>query len=373
MQRLAPLLVGVMMTWLTAAQAQAPDYIIQLNAAPLNSAAGAAVRAQTAPASAPAMAPQAKPLPAPGKMASRVKIGLLLPTESRLLGEAAAVVRSGVEAAHEVDPQAEVVVIDADEHNAAQRYREAVAGGVKVVIGPLSRTGIAAVAPYVSVPTLALNAVGRDVPTSPKLFTLALNVEVEARQIARLMRDDGRANPLIITDGEVLSSRLKQAFADEWRSQAGKDAQQMEDNGHNLSELAVAAGRADAVFLAVEPAEAARLKPALLPELAVYATSQISTRTPDRQLAGIRFIDMPWFLMPQHPAVKRYARPASTLTLQTERLYALGIDAYRLALQLATSRNPASIKLDGVTGDLKLGRDRVFDRQLPVSLIGEGE
>jgi hypothetical protein len=34
---------------------------------------------------------------------------------------------------------------------------------------------------------------------------------------------------------------------------------------------------------------------------------------------------------------------------------------------------PASIKLDGVTGDLKLGRDRVFDRQLPVSLIGEGE
>ncbi|MBV8679101.1 MAG: penicillin-binding protein activator [Aquitalea sp.] len=373
MQRLAPLLVGVMMTWLTTAQAQAPDYIIQLNAAPLNNVAGQTPRAQTTPASAPAMVPAGKPLAAPGKVPQRVKIGLLLPTESKLLGEAAAVVRSGVEAAHDVDPQAEVVVIDADEHNAAQRYREAVAGGVNVVIGPLSRTGIAVVAPYVSVPTLALNAVGREVPTNPKLFTLALNVEVEARQIARLMREDGRSNPLIIADGEVLSSRLKQAFADEWRSQGNKDAQQIEDNGQNLAELTLAVSKADAVFLAVEPAEAARLKPALPVDLPVYATSQISTRSPDKQLAGIRFIDMPWFLMPQHPAVKRYARPGSALTLQTERLYALGIDAYRLALLLGSSRNPSAIKLDGVTGDLKLGRDRVFDRQLPVSLIGEGE
>lgn len=372
MQRLAPLLVGVMMTWLTAAQAQAPDYIIQLNAAPLNSVAGQIPRAQTQPASAP-VAPVAKPLAAPGKSPVRVKIGLLLPTESKLLGEAAAVVRSGVEAAHDADPQAEVVVIDADEHNAAQRYREAVASGVNVVIGPLSRAGIAAVAPHVSVPTLALNAVGRDVPTNPKLFTLALNVEVEARQIARLMREDGRTNPLIIADGEVLSSRLKQAFADEWRSLGNRDVPQLEDNGQSLSELAQAASKADAVFLAVEPAEAARLKPALPPDLPVYATSQISTRSPDKQLAGVRFIDMPWFLMPQHPAVKRYARPAAALTLQTERLYALGIDAYRLALLLGTMRNPSSIKLDGVTGDLKLGRDRVFDRQLPVSLIGEGE
>ncbi|BBF87264.1 LppC putative lipoprotein [Aquitalea magnusonii] len=372
MQRLAPLLVGVMMTWLTAAHAQAPDYIIQLNAAPLNSVAGQSPRAQAQPASAP-VAPVAKPLAAPGKTPVRVKIGVLLPTESKLLGEAAAVVRSGVDAAHDADPQAELVVIDADEHNAAQRYREAVAGGVNVVIGPLSRGGIAAVAPYVSVPTLALNAVGRDVPTNPKLFTLALNVEVEARQIARLMRDDGRSSPLIIADGEVLSSRLKQAFADEWRSLGGRDVAQLEDNGDNLSGLAQALSKADAVFLAVEPAEAARLKPALPAELPVYATSQISTRSPDRQLAGVRFIDMPWFLMPQHPAVKRYARPASTLTLQTERLYALGIDAYRLALLLGSTRNPASIKLDGVTGDLKLGRDRVFDRQLPVSLIGEGE
>jgi outer membrane PBP1 activator LpoA protein len=70
-----------------------------------------------------------------------------------------------------------------------------------------------------------------------------------------------------------------------------------------------AASQADAVFLAVEPAEAARLKPALPPDLPVYATSQISTRSPDKQLAGVRFIDMPWFLMPQHPAVKRFARP----------------------------------------------------------------
>lgn len=58
------------------------------------------------------------------------------------------------------------------------------------------------------------------------------------------------------------------------------------------------------------------------------------------------------------------------MTPQTERLYALGIDAYRLAVQMAAARPGAVIRLDGVTGDLKLGRDRVFERQLPAGVMG---
>ncbi|WP_293765922.1 penicillin-binding protein activator [uncultured Aquitalea sp.] len=367
MQRLAPLLVGVMMmVWLPAARAQTPDYIIQLNDAPLNSVSGKPAK----PASSPA-AQAVKPAAAAAKPGARLKIGLLLPTESRLLGEAAAVVRNGFEAAQAAEPVADIEVIDANEKNAAEKYREAVASGVNVMVGPLSRSGIAAVAPIVNVPTLALNSFGKEVAPNAKLYSLSLNVEAEARQIAQLMREDGRANPLIVSDGEVLSSRLQQAFAEAWRAQTGKTAAQVDYAEANLSDVARAAGMADGVFLALEPAAAAKVKQALMPELAVYATSQISTRSPDPQLAGTRYIDMPWFLMPEHPAVKRYPRPAETLTLQTERLYALGIDAYRLAVELGKARNPSAIRLDGVTGDLKPGKDRVFERQLPVSLIGE--
>ena len=78
---------------------------------------------------------------------------------------------------------------------------------------------------------------------------------------------------------------------------------------------------------------------------------------------------MPWFLMPEHPAVRRYPRPSTPLTMQTERLYALGVDAWRLAVLLAGARQPLGLKLDGVTGDLKLGRDRLFERQLPMAVL----
>jgi outer membrane PBP1 activator LpoA protein len=124
------------------------------------------------------------------------------------------------------------------------------------------------------------------------------------------------------------------------------------------------------VFIAMTATDAAALKAALPPDMPVYGTSQLNTRKPDSALAGIRFIDMPWFLMTEQAEVKHYPRPTATLTVQTERLYALGIDAYRLALQMATSKwSPASLRLHGVTGDLKLGRDRQFERILPLAVM----
>lgn len=370
MQRLAPLLVGVMMTWVTAALAQTPDYIIQLNDAPLKTLS----ELQAPP---PAPAPnKAHSLPKTtaghAPRAAKARIGLLLPTESRLLGEAATVVRSGFEAAAATDQSAEVMIVDASEHNVASRYRQAVAAGVTVMVGPLSRSSIAAVAPQVTVPTLALNSLDKDITPNAKLYSLSLTVEGEARQMARVMHADGRRAPLVILDDDALSRRLQQAFAEEWRALTGMVPASIVDTDRNPLEVLTAAAPADGVFLALEPLRAAKLKPQLAADQAVYATSQVNTREPDQRLAGIRFIDMPWFLMAQHPAVKRYPRPTQAMTLQTERLYALGIDAYRMAVQLARSRSSANLRLDGVTGDLRVGKNRVVERQLPVSIMGSG-
>jgi len=94
--------------------------------------------------------------------------------------------------------------------------------------------------------------------------------------------------------------------------------------------------------------------PALLAEqLPIYATSQIFSGNENTlvnyDLNGIRFVDMPWLLQPDHPAVMSYARANPPLSIDRERLYALGIDAFRLA-QLLLSRKIA-LPLDGVTGD----------------------
>ncbi len=358
---MASLLVGVLTAWLGVAQAQVPDYIIQLNAAPLKAQAGAKEPAQpAAPAAKPAVAPAARGKP---------RIAVLLPLGSPRLGEAAEVVRQGVEAAAAVDGKAEVLVVAADETNVGARYQAALADGANVVIGPLTRQGIAAVAPLVKVPTLALNALEPGLPANPKLYSLALAVEGEAQQIAGVMYEDGRRAPLVVASPDVLSARLRKAFVEQWQAVGGKNARVVEPGAG----LAAAAAQADAVFLAVDDQEAGAIRQALPPELPVYATSQLNSRHPPAALDNVRLIDMPWFLMPQHEAVKRYPRPDSALTMQTERLYALGIDAYRLAVLLANPKTPvASLRLDGVTGDLQLGRDRQFTRQLPLAVLGAG-
>ena len=77
---------------------------------------------------------------------------------------------------------------------------------------------------------------------------------------------------------------------------------------------------------------------------------------PPTTLNGVRFVDMPWLLQADHPAVMVYPRLQAGDDVEFERLYALGIDAFRLGLELLKgTREPA---LDGVTGQISLTATR---------------
>lgn len=363
MQGLAPvclLLVGLAAALPAAANPGAADYIIRQNGAPVKSLAAPGATAR--PATMPPAARPAVPLAAPAAQAARIAV--LLPLQEAGLRDAAEVVKKGILAAHATDGGPELVMFDTDGHNVPNRYRDALAAGVRVVIGPLTRENIVQLAPQVSVPTLALNSLER-VTSNPKLYALSLNVDNEARQLARQLREDGRVRPLVLTGASALDRRLAAAFSGEWKVlNAGKaPASSTRDD----PQLAARLHDADSVFLALADDSDV---PAASGDLPRYATSQLATRgaTP-AQLAGAHLVDMPWFLMPEHPAVKRYPRPAEALTRSTERLYALGIDAYRLAVQMQDKPLAAGFRLDGVTGDLKLARDRQFNRELPVTVL----
>ena len=60
--------------------------------------------------------------------------------------------------------------------------------------------------------------------------------------------------------------------------------------------------------------------------------------------------------------------PAAIGDVDLDRLYALGIDAWRIG-QAMLARH-TDISLDGVTGKLKLGRDRQFTRELVSVRLG---
>jgi uncharacterized protein len=78
-----------------------------------------------------------------------------------------------------------------------------------------------------------------------------------------------------------------------------------------------------------------------------------------------------------HPAVMAYNRPAESMPIDYERLYALGIDAWRLTQVILKSANTQNIArsiapLDGVTGRLTLDGGQ-FVRALSTVEIRDGQ
>jgi outer membrane PBP1 activator LpoA protein len=119
----------------------------------------------------------------------------------------------------------------------------------------------------------------------------------------------------------------------------------------------------DAVVLAVDGPDAALVKPYLgtLPTYAGSTANDRPSREALRDLEDVRFVDIPWIVTPDAREFARIPRaefPNATL----DRLYALGIDAFRVAQLMAAGRLDR-IELDGATGRLALDSTRQFARE----------
>ena len=87
----------------------------------------------------------------------------------------------------------------------------------------------------------------------------------------------------------------------------------------------------------------------------------------------MRLLDLPWHVHADHAAVMLYPRPLTRGSLDMERLYALGIDAYRIAREIA--RKPvSSFRLDGVTGrlDVSFGKGAARFERLEPTVVYQG-
>jgi outer membrane PBP1 activator LpoA protein len=333
---------------------------------------GGAVRAADttlAENAAPTKPPASEPAP---------HIALLLPLNANTFRQPAEVVRQGFQAAAKAQPDTPPVRVypTTDEvGNILTVYTQALAQGARVVVGPLGRNAVSTLAAseLVVVPTLTLTMPEQEnLAIPPQLYLFGLSIEEEARQVADMAARDGYRRPLIVAAESQLAKRMQAAFTERWQNQGRTLAETLRFSpAGDLAALrdAVQKQDADMIFLAGNVQEARTARPYLSPMLPTYATSQaFGGRAQDPRnvdLAGVRFIDMPWLLQPDHPAVMIYPRPEPPVGAELERLYALGIDALRLATQLY--RDPAavtSMTLDGVTGKLTLGRAHLFLREL---------
>jgi outer membrane PBP1 activator LpoA protein len=290
-------------------------------------------------------------------------LALLLPLASPDFARPADAVRLGFMAARKHSGEnltVEVFPTDASSESVLAGYGQAVKLGARLVVGPITRGGVSALAAstLVSVPTLALNLPEGKSALPPRFYTFSLALEPEAQLVARDAAAEKLKRAILISAKGPLAQRSRAAFAETWTRLGGVIAESyVFDAQTDLSALrqALASARADLVFLAADTEQARAVRPFLNRRIAVFATSQVNSDSDDSlanaDLNGIRFVDMPWLVQPDHPAVMVYPRPQG-ITGELERFYALGIDAFRIAAALL--QGSRTLSLDGVTGRITL-------------------
>jgi outer membrane PBP1 activator LpoA protein len=288
-------------------------------------------------------------------------IALLLPLQDKDFSESALAVRDGFMAAASLNERGLPVLVynKFDENSSVvAAYRKALAHGAQAVVGPLTRNGVSALAAEknIPVPTLALNSV--DARPADNLYFFSLSADTEARNVAELAAQQNLHQAIVISSSSPLAQRIQFAFEEAWSKSGRNIVREIEfkDDSSILSGLVNAPDTL--VFLATDAQKARQIRPYLPNKLPTYGTSQLFVGNDDAltnyDLNGIRFVDMPWLLQPDHPAVLMYPHSTTPLAADKERLYALGIDAYRLVQLMLAHRLESSLPLDGVTGQIQL-------------------
>ncbi len=313
-------------------------------------------------------------------------IALLLPLESHSFGAAAQIVKEGFTAATmREQPLSLVIRVYAttdDPLDIFSTYQEAIATGAVFVVGPLTRDGVSAMASskVLEVPTLALNIVDNSTVLPSKLYLFGLQMEAEAGQLAKLALTSNKSHAIIISDDSSLSRRLQTAFAERWQNEQGRTVESFryDENPAKLQQFrSLTTGAHHLIFLALDAAKSRQLRAYLDPEVPVYATSQVFSGNDNflqnNDLNGIYFVDMPWLLQPDHPAVMAYRHADKDRSTDMQRLYALGIDAFRLMTHLLQLQPVDEIAFDGVTGSVRYVAPNQFIREPIAAQFQQGK
>ena len=295
-------------------------------------------------------------------------IALLLPLASKTFGKVADAVKLGFVAGAEADgksaPPYRIYSADDEGASLAAQYRKAVAGGAVAIIGGVTRDGANIIARESRfLPTLALNApvTANDNDLPDRFFYISLSLDIEARLVARMLSGEGLRGVALVVANNPLAKRVQDSFEKEWLRLGGESVANISFGGDPNDATRIAAAmeklgaKAEAVFLAADPAGARFVRPYLPAGMPVFATSHSvdprAAAVANLDLENVRFLEMPWFAEPDHPAVMAYAKPAQTLAVEVERLYALGIDAWRLSQLIVRIDDARKLPpLDGVTG-----------------------
>jgi len=248
-----------------------------------------------------------------------------------------------------------------------------------IAVGPLVRDDLKTLAisgarlPW----TLALNQLDDGTPLPSAIFSFPLSVESDGRMLARRALSSGARRVDVIEGDSPLMKRFSSAFATTWTSEGGRvpDAFRFDAAPDVLTQLrrTLAQNASDAVLLAVNGDRAALVKP-FIGGIRAYASGLVFERPAQavaRDLDGVRVVEIPWLLTPDAPQFSGLPRRDFDSTALA-RLYALGLDAYRVAAAFQNGP-PPRFELEGATGHVSLVPGRQFLREGSMAVYRDGE
>jgi len=306
------------------------------------------------------------------------QIALLLPAPTDKFGEPATAIKNGLLAAAKVKQKyqpPEIIVYNINADNVLAEYKKAVDAGAEVVIGPLLKSNIGILAAEkLTVPTLALNHVA-EIGITKNLYQLGLSPEDETLEVVKRVWADGHRSAIILTPDGSWGEGLLNVFSSEWEKLGGQLVTHVygQDFEYSMRRKLDTFKKVDMVFM-VAPQHARKFVPLIVSELGnkvpIYSIARVYSGTPnpelDNNLNGVIFVDIPWVLQPDANAAKMQADLAQSQPEEIKkfnRLYALGVDAYNIGVQL---KHLEKQQWQGQTGQLHLDENGIIHRkQLP--------
>jgi outer membrane PBP1 activator LpoA protein len=327
-------------------------------------------------------------------------IALLLPLSGPQSGMGRSV-RDGFLSAYYEHGTQHISVQMYDTGGTAEKTREAYEAaklkGATLVVGPLVKTEVQALlALKPTLPVLALNSI-TERPAS-QFYQFALLPEDEINSIVQFAWSQQYRVIVIVESPHERGRRLAKNFKEQWQKKGGKilKIENLDRQGDMQARLQAIASAyehqedtpgkvPDAFFLATGPEVARQIKPLLdfhyRPNTPVLSTANVYTGIPsplkDQDLNGIIFCDMPWVLE-ESGAVQEKRQQAEQFWSKSDkeapRLFALGIDAFRIAAQWNAFVSEAGLNLSGMTGQLSLDkRTHQVHRHLSCSRFVDGQ
>lgn len=338
-------------------------------------------------------------------------VALLLPLTGRLSTTGQAVregfLASSFHLARDGQTRPTITIYDtAANADVVDLYRQAVAEGAELVVGPLLKTNVRKLIATDSlpVPVLSLNRVAEG---HENLFQLSLSPEDEAQQLARIASLRTPGNALLIRPRGAWGDKVEDTLRDSWQqsgnviptravygagidlSTAVKQALDLTQSEERAKELARIVGlrseftprrRADidTVFiLSSRPEETRTIRPMLsfhyagdIPVYAMSGSSGAKGSSLHQDLEGLIFTELPWEITAHNPIRKLLLQNGGKSEFSS--MYALGSDAYLLHTNLSALTSNSIPTAHGSTGILNLADANRFVRTLPVATVKQG-